>query len=82
MCGIAGIINYKDGLSPSSDILNSMLELIGHRGPDNSNTLIADNNHLGHTRLSIIDINGGNQPVFNADKSVSVIFNGEIFNYI
>ena len=82
MCGIAGIINYKDGLNPSSEVINKMVEPIHHRGPDNSSTLIGEANHLGHTRLSIIDLKNGNQPVYNADRSISVVFNGEIFNFI
>ena len=82
MCGIAGIINYKDGLAPSPGAINTMVEAIRYRGPDNLSTYISQTNHLGHARLSIIDLKDGNQPIYNADKSVSVIFNGEIFNFI
>lgn len=82
MCGIAGIINYKAGLPVSAELIDSMLAQLHHRGPDNSNHTISQNNQLGHTRLSIIDINGGNQPIYNSDNTVSVVFNGEIFNYI
>ncbi|NNE37884.1 MAG: asparagine synthase (glutamine-hydrolyzing), partial [Gammaproteobacteria bacterium] len=82
MCGIAGIINYRDGLASSGNDLAKMMGSIHHRGPDDSNVSISDNNHLGHTRLSIIDLSGGRQPIFNSDKSVTIVFNGEIFNYI
>lgn len=82
MCGIAGIINYLDGIDQSSKYIKKMLDVIHHRGPDDTSYYIIENNHFGHTRLSIIDIDGGNQPIFNKDKTVSVVFNGEIYNYI
>ncbi len=82
MCGIAGIINYRDGLNRSGNCLTKMMKSIHHRGPDYSNASLSKNNHLGHTRLSILDLKGGKQPIFNSDKSVTIVFNGEIFNYI
>ena len=82
MCGIAGQINYNKFLAPSTENLNHMLEQIAHRGPDQSNTFISAHNHLGNVRLSIIDITGGDQPIYNFDRSIVVIFNGEIFNFI
>lgn len=82
MCGIAGQINYTDSLSSSQDTIKSMLSVLNHRGPDSVNYHITRYNHLGHTRLSIIDLSTGDQPIFNRDKSISVVFNGEIYNYI
>ncbi|MEA1972134.1 MAG: asparagine synthase (glutamine-hydrolyzing), partial [Candidatus Cloacimonadota bacterium] len=58
-----------------------MLDIIEHRGPDDSNIFIHKNCTFGHRRLSIIDTQGGQQPIFNEDKTVCVIFNGEIYNY-
>jgi asparagine synthase (glutamine-hydrolysing) len=82
MCGITGLINYADPLSAEPDTIRSMVSVLNHRGPDNNNYHISENNHLGHTRLSIIDLAGGDQPIFNRDKSICIVFNGEIYNYI
>ena len=57
------------------------LELLHHRGPDDSEYLDYKNNFLGFKRLSIIDPNNAKQPMFTSDKSMAIIFNGEIFNY-
>ena len=59
----------------------SGLKLLSHRGPDDFNYLTHKNNFLGFARLSIIDQNYGKQPMFNKDKSMAILFNGEIFNY-
>ena len=80
MCGIAGIVNFsypekKDAL------LCSMLGLIKHRGPDACGIYTSEQTGLGHIRLSIIDFHSGIQPIHNEDRTVWVIFNGEIFNY-
>lgn len=82
MCGIAGIVNLKDGKPPGPEKLKSMANMLGHRGPDG--TGYYSDNHVGlaHTRLSIIDLQTGEQPIHNEDKTIWVIFNGEIFNYI
>jgi len=82
MCGIAGLINYTNPLSPEPGTVRSMVSVLKHRGPDNSGYHISENNHLGHTRLSIIDLSSGDQPIFSHDKSIAVVFNGEIYNYI
>jgi asparagine synthase (glutamine-hydrolysing) len=76
LCGIAGIWGEPDKL-----VLNSMLEEITHRGPDGKGEIFKDEFALGHNRLSIIDIDGGTQPMTNEDKSLTLIFNGEIYNY-
>lgn len=82
MCGIAGIINLDtDGPIAEHDLLR-MAALLHHRGPDDRNTLVGDGFGFAHTRLSIIDLAGGRQPIHNEDRSVWTVFNGEIFNYI
>lgn len=82
MCGLAGIINYQTGLTDSPELITEMLQVIQHRGPDHTGHSLTINNHFGHTRLSIIDLINGDQPVYNKSRSVCVVFNGEIYNYI
>ncbi|MEG1736910.1 MAG: asparagine synthase (glutamine-hydrolyzing) [Odoribacter sp.] len=78
MCGFVGIFERnKDNRLLMSD----MLDAIKHRGPDDKTIYQWQDCTLGHRRLSIIDLNTGNQPLFNEDKSICVIFNGEIYNY-
>ena len=78
MCGICGII--------SSDLTRNQLEVANniqaHRGPDDYGLFYNGNVGLGHRRLSIIDLEGGHQPIFNEDRSKCIIFNGEIYNFI
>lgn len=78
MCGIAGIFEQN---KDNSKLMGEMLKLIEHRGPDDNSIYIHKNFTLGHRRLSIIDLNTGNQPIFNEDKSLCIIFNGEIYNH-
>src|ERR1035437_1156318 len=78
MCGIAGIIN-PSGDAKSS--LDEMLNRIIHRGPDDSGTFIAADVAIGMRRLSIIDVEGGKQPISNEDGSLIIVFNGEIYNF-
>ncbi len=80
MCGIAGFLNFN-GLNKTSGDLVGMLNSIRFRGPDAMGVYIDDQVGLGHVRLSIIDLAGGNQPIHNEDKSVWIIYNGEIYNY-
>ena len=81
MCGIVGIFDQK-GASPIDEaLLRRMNDLVSHRGPDDDGYFVAAGVGLGHRRLSIIDLAGGHQPQFNEDQSVSIVFNGEIFNY-
>ncbi|MDH4028119.1 MAG: asparagine synthase (glutamine-hydrolyzing) [Nitrospirota bacterium] len=82
MCGIAGIYNYKTGSPISHDTLKRMSNAIVHRGPDDEGYYLRDNIGLAFRRLSIIDLNTGNQPVHNEDRSMQVVFNGEIYNYV
>jgi len=78
MCGITGYIN--NDIVSNSDI-QKMNDAIKHRGPDDDNIFTKDNVGLGHRRLSIIDLSGGQQPMSNSDGSIWITFNGEIYNY-
>lgn len=83
MCGITGWLNL-DKTKPNHDaeaVLHSMCETIVHRGPDSEGLWIDDQAALGMRRLSIIDLKTGDQPVFNCDRSVIVMMNGELYNY-
>ncbi|PVV24044.1 MAG: asparagine synthase (glutamine-hydrolyzing), partial [gamma proteobacterium symbiont of Ctena orbiculata] len=82
MCGIAGILNLRDGVAPSRSELEGMIHAVHHRGPDGYGYYCHDKVGLAHARLSIIDLAGGDQPIHNEDQSVQVVFNGEIFNYV
>ena len=78
MCGIAGIVEKN---RDNSELMSQMLDAIAHRGPDDKSVYVSGNCTLGHRRLSIIDLNTGNQPIFNEDRTVAVVFNGEIYNF-
>lgn len=79
MCGITGVVSK---LKNKEEIVKKMNEKIKHRGPDDEGIYTDEFVSLGHRRLSIIDLKGGHQPMFNADKTIVVVFNGEIYNYI
>jgi len=79
MCGIAGIIRKHTLIQP--DEINRMCNAMAHRGPDGEGTFIYEQLALGHRRLSIIDLEGGGQPIFTADRKYGIVFNGEIYNY-
>lgn len=82
MCGICGIV-YKDSERPIDiHILQDMARKITHRGPDDEGFYTYQNIGLAVKRLSIIDIAGGHQPMLNEDESITVVFNGEIYNYL
>ncbi|TYP74356.1 asparagine synthase (glutamine-hydrolyzing) [Aquimarina intermedia] len=82
MCGICGYIKNSRVNDSDHEIIENMNRKLIHRGPDAQKTLIMDNVVLGFTRLSIIGLNNGMQPLYNEDKSLILICNGEIFNYI
>jgi asparagine synthase (glutamine-hydrolysing) len=82
MCGITGIYNFDKNRIVDELRLKKMTDIIRHRGPDREGYYINKNIGLGHRRLSIIDINTGDQPMFNDDKSIALVLNGEIYNYI
>ena len=82
MCGIAGYFALTPRPIPERAVLERMVEAVRHRGPDDGGVYLDARAGLGHRRLSIIDLSGGRQPLSNADESLWVTFNGEIFNYI
>jgi asparagine synthase (glutamine-hydrolysing) len=81
MCGIAGVASIAG--RPPIDLgrLRAMTDSLLHRGPDETGSEICDGVALGMRRLSIIDLEGGSQPLYNEDRSIRVVFNGEIYNY-
>jgi asparagine synthase (glutamine-hydrolysing) len=81
MCGIAGIFDTSARREPDRQLLRAMRDALRHRGPDDGGELFAPGIALGHRRLSIIDLSGGHQPLYNEDDSVAVVFNGEIYNF-
>jgi len=80
MCGICGVINKIN--TETESVVRSMNKEIFHRGPDDEGTFFNDDVKLAMRRLSIIDLNGGKQPIFNESKSVLAFQNGEIYNYL
>lgn len=82
MCGIAGILHFDPSRTADESLLKKMTDSLVHRGPDGEGFFCRNNVGLGHRRLSIIDLSTGDQPMFSEDKSISIIFNGEIYNYI
>ncbi len=81
MCGICGIYSKKVNQEISPNLQSAMLWAIRHRGPDDQGSLTEQNIFLGMRRLSIIDLDGGHQPMSNEDGSIWIVFNGEIYNY-
>ncbi len=85
MCGIAGFVNLGCGYENAEQLIDHMCKVIRHRGPDDQGTWVGDGvtgtAALGMRRLAIIDLAGGHQPIFNEDKSMLIVFNGEIYNY-
>src|SRR5215203_6839653 len=84
MCGITGWANLDTHTPPpdgARELLHSMCERMVHRGPDSEGLFVASGVGLGMRRLAIIDLITGEQPVFNKDKTVAVVLNGEIYNY-
>ena len=79
MCGITGFVGAGD-----RDDLVAMTTSLAHRGPDGDGYLVDIENatYLGHRRLAILDIAGGSQPMFNEDRTIAVIYNGEIYNHV
>ena len=78
MCGIVGFVGARADMQ---EILQGMMDAIAHRGPDGQGQFIEGPAALGQRRLSIIDLEGGKQPMFNEDGSLVCIFNGEIYNF-
>jgi asparagine synthase (glutamine-hydrolysing) len=83
MCGICGFAKFQGRVSENDlDIISKMNHKLLHRGPDAQETLLFDNIALGFSRLSIIGLQNGMQPIYNEDESIVLVCNGEIFNYI
>src|SRR5262249_35713328 len=81
MCGIAGIVTSEAG-ALDADRVTAMTAMLSHRGPNDHGVHVEAQAALGHTRLSIVDLAGGRQPMTNDDGSLWITFNGEIFNYV
>jgi asparagine synthase (glutamine-hydrolysing) len=81
MCGIVGIVHADPTRPASAAVIRRMCEAIRHRGPDDEGVYVQGAVGLGMRRLSIIDLAGGRQPIFNEDRSKVIVFNGEIYNY-
>jgi asparagine synthase (glutamine-hydrolysing) len=81
MCGICGIVSIDNQNNRFSELVNQMTDSMSHRGPDEEGFHLDGHIALGVRRLSIIDIKNGNQPIYNEDKSLVIIFNGEIYNH-
>lgn len=81
MCGISGILNLKNPAPINPSHLKQMTYTLRHRGPDETGAYIDDWIGLAQSRLSIIDLSSGSQPIHNEDKTIWIVFNGEIFNY-
>ena len=81
MCGIAGILNL-DGTPAEASLLRGMIQVLRHRGPDDNGVYADAAVGLAHARLSIVDLSSGHQPMKNADGSLWITFNGEIFNHV
>jgi len=81
MCGIAGIL-ARHGERPDERVLAAMTDALSHRGPDDRTLHLAGSAGLGFRRLSIIDLAGGRQPLFNESRDVAVMMNGELYNFL
>src|SRR5512132_1725939 len=83
MCGIAGFVDTNDAgnLIADRDRVQAMCDVMRHRGPDDQGIHVEPGVALGMRRLSIIDLATGHQPIHNEDRTVWVVFNGEIYNY-
>ena len=82
MCGISGILHFDSNRTVDRTILSKMTSALAHRGPDGEGYYVAGNIGLGHRRLAIIDLCTGAQPMVSADKTLVIVFNGEIYNYV
>lgn len=81
MCGITGVCGTDVHKPIARELVVRMSNTLRHRGPDGDGVYVAPGIGLGHRRLSIIDVEGGDQPIWNEDKSVVIVFNGEIYNF-
>ena len=82
MCGFVGFASAKHNAEDAKKTVKAMADLIAHRGPDGEGFYVDDRAALGHRRLSIIDLAGGAQPMFNEDGSLVIVYNGEAYNFM
>ncbi|MGE4062939.1 MAG: XrtA/PEP-CTERM system amidotransferase [Rhodospirillaceae bacterium] len=82
MCGIAGVFDGQGRDPIGRELIKSMADAIAHRGPDGEGFHAGPGIALAHRRLAIIDLSGGHQPMYTADGNVTVVFNGEIYNFM
>lgn len=81
MCGICGVFDTYQRNRVDKETLQRMCDVLKHRGPDDEGIFVDKNIGLGHRRLSIIDLAGGHQPIYNENHSIWIVFNGEIYNH-
>lgn len=81
MCGICGIVAADNCVQIDTVLMDRMMNIMNHRGPDDRGNYLGDGIGLGHNRLSIIDVKSGHQPIFNEDNTKCIVYNGEIYNY-
>jgi len=81
MCGIAGIFDYIGQVEIDRTLLRRMTGILGHRGPDGDGFHFGPGIGLGHRRLAIVDLATGDQPLYNEDGTICVVYNGEIYNF-
>src|SRR5579864_8548976 len=80
MCGICGAVGIGDAVR-SEEVVRRMMAGLAHRGPDDEGLLAKPAAALGMRRLSIIDLAGGHQPIYNESGDIGIVFNGEIYNF-
>src|SRR3982751_238336 len=80
MCGICGFVQ-SEGVPPAPEVLARMNQRLFHRGPDGGGEWIHGRGAIAMRRLAIIDLNSGQQPLFNETGEIGIVFNGEIYNY-
>src|SRR5712691_7427236 len=81
MCGIAGIVGAQPDYRADAADVHRMCQTIVHRGPDDEGIYVKGRAGLGMRRLSIVDLSTGHQPIHNEDRTIWVVFNGEIYNF-
>ena len=81
MCGICGIVHFDRSKPVDRPVLERMSDKLAHRGPDEGGYFLDGHAGIAHRRLSIVDLAGGKQPIFNEDHSAAIVFNGEIYNH-
>ena len=81
MCGLVGIFDSRDKRAIDAALLRRMNDSISHRGPDGDGLHTGPGIGLGHRRLSIIDLGGGAQPMYDPAEDIALVYNGEIYNY-